>query len=199
MPSRKTFWILTPAVAVLGLASGAVIADRVIHEPHVKTQAAWVEIYRSPSQMSRRVDVVVVAKAVGVEPGRVAYSDNGEDALPYQVFEFEPVNSVKGLRGDRNLFVERAGGDSPDGSNVYLDADGGPFEIGQTYLLFLKRQPDGPYFYQVNNQGRYRVANDRLQAVEKGDAVTDTLDGRTLREGLGMVRAALRRASPANE
>jgi hypothetical protein len=196
MLSRKTFYTVTLAVAVVGVAGGLVLGDHLIHRTVTSTEAAWAEIYKAPTEMARRVDAVVLAKAVSVAPGRVAYSDNGEDALPFEVFEFEVVKPVKGLQGVSSVFVERAGGIAPDGSSVVFDMDGGAFELGQTYLLFLKRQPDTGLFYQVNSQGRFRVANDRLWSTETDDPVAKAFHGRTLGQGIAMVREDLRGDRP---
>ena len=182
MLSRKTFWTMTLAVVVLGVAGGALIGDSLIHRTVVTSEAAWVEVYRTPAEMAARADAIVLAKAVSVSPSRVAFSENGEDSLPFELVEFEVTRPVKGLAGASRVFVERAGGDS-----VYIDADGGPFEVGQDYLLFLKRQGEGDIFYQANNQARFRLANGRLQSLEKDDAVVDALQGRTLTEGLRIV------------
>jgi len=192
MLSRKTFWTVTLAVAVLGIAGGALIGDSLLHRPIADTEAFWAEIYNTPVEMAGRADAVVVGKAVGVEHSRFGYSDNGEDALPFEVAEFEIIRNVKGLSGETRVFVERAGGEG-----VYIDADGGPFEIGQSYLLFLKRQEEGPSYYQANSQARFRIANGRLQSLEKGDVVVDALHGRTLSEGLSLVRDGLRERGPA--
>lgn len=191
MLSRKAFWSLTLVIAVAGLAGGALVGDNLLHQKVSSSHAAWAEIYSAPGEMARRVESIVVAKAVGVEPGRVAYSDNGEDALPFEVYQFEVEKAIKG-HGESTVFVERAGGVTPEGESVFLDPDGGPFEIGQTYLLFLKQQTDGPYYYQVNAQGRFRVANGRLSSLEKNDVVVDRLNGHTLDEGLRVVRQGLR-------
>jgi hypothetical protein len=181
MLSRKAFWTVTLAVAVIGVAGGALIGDSLIHQPSNHAEAAWAEVFDAPAEMASRVDSIVVAKAISVAPGRVAYSENGEDALPYEVFEFQVTRPVKGL-GESTIFVERAGGEG-----MHLDVDGGAFEIGSSYLLFLKRGENGLY-YQVNNQGRFRIANGRLTSTEKGDVVVDSLTGRSLAEGLRMLR-----------
>jgi hypothetical protein len=99
------------------------------------------------------------------------------------------VRGLKGAGAGERLFIERTG--SLDGG-VFFDHDGGPFEIGHTYMLFLKQQEDGNYFYQVNDQGRYRVAATRLQAVSPDDAVAARFHNRTVAEGIALVREALR-------
>ncbi|HET9866057.1 MAG TPA: hypothetical protein VFQ06_02100, partial [Nitrospira sp.] len=85
-------------------------------------------------------------------------------------------------------YVERAGGVDPEGNPVHLNADGGDFELGNSYLLFLKRQEDGPYYYQVNDQGRYQVEGGRLKGVDKDDEVSAKFHDRTLEEGIRIVK-----------
>lgn len=85
----------------------------------------------------------MLGRAIDKQPGRIAYSANGEDALPFEVVAFQVLNGLKGKNGDGVVYVERAGGVDPEGNPVHLNADGGDFELGNTYLLFLKRQEDG--------------------------------------------------------
>lgn len=184
MLSRKVFWSVTIALAVVGAASGALLGNAVFNHPTPASQAAWKEVFDSPSQLARRVDAVVLAKAVGVEPGRVAYSSNREDALPFEVVRFEVIRGLRGAGAGEIVPVERAAGD--------IDVDGGAYEMGATYLLFLKRQEEGPYFYQVNHQGRYLVDQGRLYAAAPEDPVASFFEGRPVAEGLGLVRGYLR-------
>lgn len=191
MISRKAFWSIALAVAVVGAASGVLMGNAFAPAP--SAHAAWKDVFEAPSQLSRSVDSIVVAKAVGVEPGRVAYSSDGKDSLPYQVYEFEVVNGVKGAAKGERLFVERAGG-----PGLVLDVDGGPFELGASYMLFLNKQDDGPYFYQVNNQGRYLISEKTLYGVDPNDSVSAFFEGRPVSEGIGLVRGYLREKPQAN-
>lgn len=196
MISRKTFWSVALAIAVVGAASGMLVANSLAPAP--SAHAAWKDVFEAPSQLSRSVDSIVVAKAVAVEPGRVAYSDGGKDFLPYQVFEFEVVNGVKGAEKGQRLFVERAGGVGPGGENIVLDVDGGPFELGASYMLFLNKQDDGPYYYQVNHQGRYLISEKTLYGVDPNDQVVSFFEGRPVSEGIGLIRGYLREKAQAN-
>jgi hypothetical protein len=191
MISRKTFWSVAVAVAVVGAASGVLMGNAFAPTP--PSHAAWKDVFEAAPQLSRGVDSIVVAKAVGVEPGRVAYSDNGKDALPYQVYEFEVVNGVKGAQKGERVFVERAGG-----PGIVIDVDGGPYELGATYMLFLNKQTDGPYHYQVNHQGRYLISDMTLYGVDPSDPVISFFEGRPLSEGIGLVRGYLRERTHAN-
>ena len=191
MISRKTFWSVALAVAVVGAASGVLMGNAFAPAP--PSHAAWKDVFEAAPQLSRGVDSIVVAKAVGVEPGRVAYSDNGKDSLPYQVYEFEVVNGVKGAQKGERVFVERAGG-----PGLVIDVDGGPYELGATYMLFLNKQTDGPYHYQVNHQGRYLISSKTLYGVDPSDPVIAFFEGRPLSEGIGLVRGYLRERPHAN-
>lgn len=184
MLSRKVFWSVTIALAVVGVASGALLGNTVFNQPTHTSHAAWKEVFESPSHLAQRVDAVVLAKAVGVEPGRIVYSSNREDALPFEVVQFEVVRGIKGAAVGERVSVERAAGN--------ITIDGGAYEIGATYLLFLKQQEEGPYFYQVNHQGRYLVDKGRLYAAAPEDSVASFFEGRPVAEGLGLVRGYLR-------
>jgi hypothetical protein len=185
MISRKTFWSVALAIAVVGAASGMLVANSFTSAP--PSHAAWKDVFEAAPQLARSVDSIVVAKAVGVEPGRVAYSDNGKDSLPYQVYEFEVINGVKGAQKGERVFVERAGG-----PGLVLDVDGGPFELGASYMLFLNKQDDGPYHYQVNYQGRYLISERTLYGVDPNDPVISFFEGRPVSEGVSLVRGYLR-------
>lgn len=197
MKSRKSFWFGTLVVVALGLAVGAAVADRIIHQPVESAEASWKEVYKSPRGLARSVDVIALAQALDVAPGRVAVSDKGEGPMPFQLVEFEILHAVKGAAPGDRFTVERAGGVSPGGRKMVVTADGGEFVPGQAYLLFVKQQPDSPYFYQVNDQGRYHLKGNHLMAVSPDDPVATRLHGATLAEGLARVEAALGRARPS--
>lgn len=190
---RKNFLILTIFVALCGLSASAMFGlkrhqDEKAQKPsRSKSAAVWKEVYQNPEEMVKRVDRIVLAQAIDRTPGRIAYSSNGEDVLPFEIVTFQVVNNIKGKKGDGIIYVERVGGVDHEGNQVYLDADGGDFEVGNSYLLFLKRQEDGPYYYQVNDQGRYQVEGGRFKAVDKNDPVSVFFQDRPVEEGLQMV------------
>jgi len=122
--------------------------------------------------------------------GRLAQSEDASDTLPFQLVSFTVEHGFKGARAGDSLTVERVGG-SADGESVYFDGDGGEFEPGGSYLLFLNRQDDGSYLYQVNDEGRYHVEGGRLKAVRADGRVAATLHGRPDSEGFAAVEQAL--------
>jgi hypothetical protein len=142
------------------------------------------------------VDAIVLAEAISVVPSRVARSENSEDELPFELVTFRVSNLIKGAKSEELVYVERAGGLDSNGQAINLDLDGGNFEIGKSYLLFLKQQEEGPYFYQVNDQGRYDVVGDKLKAVgnDETDKVKDSFKNKTVGEGLRMVKEKLEKS-----
>jgi hypothetical protein len=196
MLSRKVFWSLTLVLALVSAASGALLGNHLTGDVQYESHAVWKDVFDSAPRLAQGVDTVVLAKAVSVVPGRIALSADGKDGLPFQVYQFEVVRGMKGAAAGETLQIERAGGVGPDGRQVVLDIDGGPYEIGGTYLLFLNRQEDGPYFYQVNAQGRYLVQDNRLWSVDPRDRVSAVFEGRSVQESLGLVHEYVRDGRP---
>ena len=188
--TRRKFWTYTVIVALCGLSVSAVVGWKRHEQPAGRqlTAAAWKEKFRDLDGMAKGVDAIVLARAAATAPGRVAYSADGEDALPFQVVSFEVIRGIKGAKRGEQVQVERAGGAAPDGTVTYFDLDGGDFEAGNTYLLFLKRQEEGPYYYQVNDQGRFQVEGGRLRAVDPGEEVSSRLHARPVEEGIAILR-----------
>ena len=123
--TRKTFWIGTIIVALCGLSVSAAIGLRHPERSHPTehfSAAAWKEKYRTTDELIRRVDGIVLAQAVAATPGRVAYSANGEDALPFEVVEFRVVDGIKNFKTGDQVFVERAGGTDSEGNRRILEA-----------------------------------------------------------------------------
>ncbi len=85
---------------------------------------------------------------------------------------------------------EKQAATTSEGRSVEIDFDGGDFEIGKSYLLFLKQQEEGPYFYQVNDQGRYNVVGEELKAVggDETDSVKDFFKNKNVREAIRAVK-----------
>ncbi|HEX6903861.1 MAG TPA: hypothetical protein VF789_29390 [Thermoanaerobaculia bacterium] len=185
MRSSKLFWVVSLVLAIAGFTGGSLIS----HETSTEAgKAVWKEVYASPAEMAARVDAIVLARVTGTRQGRVVWSENGEDALPFQIVELEVLQGIKGAAKAERISLERVGGTAPDGRALDLSYDGGAFEPGATYLLFLKRQEDGPHFYQVNHQGRYLVAGDRLWAADPEDSVAKAFEGAPVARVVGELR-----------
>jgi hypothetical protein len=191
MISRKKFLLGTVAVVALGLMAGVVIGDRIVHKTKHYAEAAWVDVFDTPRALARGVDTIVLAQALETRPGRTALSANGEDIMPFQVTEFEVVHALRGASDYDHLVVERAGGVTPDGRTVVVDADGGEFETGRIYLLFLNQQEQGDYYFQVNHQGRFVAEGDHLLAASPEDNVAAALHGETVEQAVARVEGFL--------
>jgi hypothetical protein len=188
--TRRTFWTYTLIVALCGLSVSAALGWRHHQQPAgtARTAASWKQHFKDAKELVKASDAVVVARADSVAPGRVAYSSDGQDSLAFEVVNFTVLDGLKGERDGSSVSVERVSG-SQEGTVAYFDFDGGNFEVGGTYLLFLKRQEDGgPYYYQVNDQGRFHEEGGQLRAVEPGDPVAAIFHGRTLKEGKALVK-----------
>lgn len=187
MISRKLFWSLTLVLTVFGFTAGSLVGHD--EAPVVRgSEAVWKEVFRTPSEMIRNVDAIVLAKVVETRPGRAVDSSHTGDALSFDRVELEVLRGFKKADSKGRIFVERVGGPA-----ARLEFDGGAFEPGATYLLFLRKQKEGPYYYQVNHQGRFLVVNNRLWASAPEDAVAAAFEGRPLGQGLGFVRKVLER------
>ena len=187
--TRRTFWTYTLIVALCGLSASASLGWRSHGRPaEVRTAASWKQHFKDAKELVKASDAVVVARADSVAPGRVAYSSDGQDSLAFEVVNFTVLDGLKGERDGSAVSVERVSS-SQDGTVAYFDFDGGNFEVGGTYLLFLKQQEDGgTYYYQINDQGRFHEEGGQLRAVEPGDPVAALFHGRTVKEGKALVR-----------
>ena len=188
--TRRTFWTYTLIVALCGLSVSAAVGWRLHQQPAngVRTAASWKQHFKDAKELVKASDAVVVARADSVAPGRVAFSSDGQDSLAFEVVNFTVVDGLKGERDGSSFSVERVSG-SQEGTVAYFDFDGGNFEVGGTYLLFLKQQEDGgPYYYQINDQGRFHEEGGQLRAAEPGDPVAAIFHGRSVKEAKALVK-----------
>lgn len=91
---RKNFLILTILVALCGLSVSAMFGlkrhqDGKAQQPlRSKSHAVWKEVYKNVDEMVKSADTIVLGQAIDRQPGRIAYSSNGEDSLPFEVGRF---------------------------------------------------------------------------------------------------------------
>jgi hypothetical protein len=188
--TRKTFLTYTVIVALCGLSLSAAFGWRYHQQPvEPYVAASWKQHFKDAKELVKGSDAVVLARADSVAPGRVAYSSDGEDSLAFEVVNFTVVDGMKGEKNGSTVSVERVSSTTPDGNMAYFNFDGGNFEVGGTYLLFLKKQEDGgPFYYQINDQGRFHEEGGQLRAVEPDDPVAALFHGRTVKEGKALVK-----------
>lgn len=191
MITKRTFLAVSAAVALLGLSSSAVLVWHG-HDRGPRTQAAWLFRAANLPQLCQRADAIVLATAGESQFSRLATSDDGDDTLPFEMTTFQVVQSLRGPQVGEKIYVERTGGWDPvDQTQVVIDADGGAYERGMTYLLFLMQDPTGAYYVQLNDQARYSLQGSKLEAVEHHDPVSELLHGQPLERGLALVRKSM--------
>jgi hypothetical protein len=197
MITPKRFTLVSVALAAVGFSSAAYVTWQV-RDPGVRSRAAWAFEAEGLGELVRHADAVVLARATETIPTRIAMSDLGDDALPYEATSFVVERSLYGPAVGETLWVERAGGLDPiELVEVVIDADGGAFEAGSTYLLFLKQQtPDG-FYYQINDQSRYVVHGDRVLsfAGTEEDPVVEGLHGQRLANVLRIIESHVKTTS----
>lgn len=192
---KRTFFLASIAVIALAIASslGSVqLLDLDQNASARRFHTAWKDTYAAPGAMVRGVDAIVLARFVGTSPGRVAFSDNPEDAVPFELNHFVVEQGMKGVKSGAAITIERVGGVA-NGESIILDADGGAYTAGEQYVLFLKKQPESTFYYVVNDQARFDV--DRFQQLVpvSDGAVANALRGTSVRDLGGRVRAEMAR------
>lgn len=197
---RKRIFVFTALATVgLGLLASWMLGTPLearLGKQQSRARAAWVYKTNDVRQMVRDVDAIAVVRLAKVGRGRTAFSGIGENALDFELNEFaleevlKAKASVGGLVAGGTLTLERVGTAQGQSGPVGLDHDGGAFETGPRYLLFLTKQPDSEFFVQVNDEGRYLIGPDnRLQSAGEG-AVAAALRGRTLEYVRSLIREA---------
>jgi len=173
----------------LALAAGvatALIAGRFAVEKPARLRAVahWRDIYRTPSGLVAGADLIVEARHLAAAPGRIV--GEGEDATPFTDNTFAVLDVLKGELSNDTVVVEQTGGLLSDGAVLDIN-DGGPYEIGSTYFLFLREGEDGKY-YVINHQARYRIREGYLEGVDPTDRVVAALHGWPVESWRGPIR-----------
>lgn len=175
------------AICGVVLIAGIVTAVTVGHfvageQPIIHASAQWRDVYRTPGGLVAGADLVVVARHLTAEAGRVV--GDGEDATPFTNNTFAVEEVLKGEHNGAELVVEQTGGLLSTGTVLDIN-DGGPYQAGLLYLLFLK-EGDGIY-YLINHQARYLIDRGILVGVDPTDRVVAQIHGWSsddIREGI---------------
>jgi len=184
----KKILVLTAAL-VVGVATALAVGQFMTSKPATVTaKAQWKNVYRTQSGLVMGADLIVFAEHVSAEPGRVV--GGGEDATPFTNNTFKIEKIVKGEYEGSELMVEQTGGIMADGRIFNID-DGGPYEIGARYLLFLNSNEEGA-FYVINHQARYNVRGDELEGVDPTDRVVASFHRARFDEANEMIRERVR-------
>ncbi len=183
------------AILSMSLALGVVIALAVGHFLKAKPpttrmmQAQWKDVYKTPGGLVAGADLIVIADHMAAEPGRVV--GEGEDATLFTNNTFVVESTLKGVHEELTLKLEQTGGIAADGQ-VFSINDGGPYEKGGRYLLFLKSRGDGSY-YLISHQARYRIdEGEVLEGVDPTDFVVSQFHKLTLDRGRNEIKTRLK-------
>jgi hypothetical protein len=183
----KKFAILTLPL-VFGVATA--LAAGHFAEPRPATLQArvqWAEVYSSPGGLVAGADLIVVARHLTAQPGRVV----GTTPFTYNGFQIE--RTIKGAHEGDDLVVEQTGGRMADGMTLTID-DGGAFAPGRSYLLFLKAQGENGVYYQINHQARYEIGADGLlHGVDPTDRVVAAFNGQEAHGAIEGIERGIRR------
>ncbi|HLG14061.1 MAG TPA: hypothetical protein VJH03_05955 [Blastocatellia bacterium] len=171
---------------VVALAVGSFLTPK--PQPAQTAMAHWKNIYKTTGGLVAGADLIVTADHLWAEPGRVV--GEGEDATPFTNNTFAVGSILKGVHEDSTLVLEQTGGVTADGA-VFNINDGGPYQPGEPYLLFLKSKGDGTY-YLINHQARYRIVDGFLEGVDPTDPVVARFNGMSLDRGFNVIEKKVR-------
>lgn len=131
-------------------------------------------------------DAVVVATVTGVSAGpdlTMPVGKDDVDRIPTQRIAFGVQESFTGdLEDEFALFHT--------GNAKYILDEDGPYQAGQTYVLFLTHRKDGTYLVS-SPEGRIAVTSKGLQPAAE-DGFTTALKGQTLAKFSASLKKALR-------
>lgn len=182
-------WMILSLALVAGMLTAGVIGHFGTATPAtVHASVQWEKVFRTPLGLVDGAEVVAVVQHVGAEPGRVV--GEGDDATPFTNNYFTVEGLLKGEHNGEQLVVEQTGGMLSNGALLDIN-DGGRYERGQYYLLFLNRTGEGDY-YLINHQSRYRVSSGFLEGVDPTDRVIARLNGLSLVEARQGIEARAR-------
>ncbi len=181
----KKIVILSLSLA-MGVATALAVGYFLMAKPQQTrmVQAQWKDVYRTVGGLVAGADLIVIADHFSAQPGRVV--GEGEDATPFTNNTFVVESILRGVHEGSTLELEQTGGIMA-GGQVLAISDGGPYEPGSRYLLFLKSKGDGTY-YLISHQARYRIEGDILEGVDPTDRIVSQLHGRSLSRGRDLVR-----------
>lgn len=198
---KSTFYIALIAVVVTAAGASFLAGNAIYHynnDDMKLSHMSWKDVYAEPDTLVDDVDLIVHARLAGTSPGRVARSSDPRDYVPFELNHFSIIETLKGRApAGASVTVERAGG-VVNGMKMIVDADGGEFHQGEDYVLFLKRQPETTFFYQVNDEGRYHVdEHGTLQRVAGSGNASAAIDGKSIAQLRSFIKERVERQTRA--
>jgi hypothetical protein len=164
-------------------ATAAVAADRdLVQPPTPQAKAQWAQVYRTADALIAGADLIVTARHVMTQPGRVV------GTVPFTYNGFVITSVLKGAAEGTDLVVEEAGSRTGDVRVGIADDD--PFVPGKSYLLFLKSQGRNGV-YSPLNQARYEVHGNELMGADLEDQVVRVFSGKAISREHARVQSGL--------
>ena len=175
----------TMMIAALGagIATAWFAGQWINGDVQIQANAQWREVMKSPDGLISGADLIVLAEMREAVPKTVTYGE-ADETIPYTQ-NFMAVSSViKGEFEGDTLLVEQTGGILTEGVRFDIN-DGGPYEEGKLYLLFLRDQGNGSY-YVINHQARYELDQEKdvLIGVDPSDPVVAAFHGEGIDKAL---------------
>ncbi len=156
----------------------------------VLARAQWTDVYETSGGLIAGADLIVEVELLNAAPGRTV--GEGWSATPFTNNRFRIVETLKGAHHGQVLTVEQTGGALDSGVIMNID-DGGPFEKGVRYLLFLKNKGEGDgMYYQINHQARYKIYADMLEGVDPEDPVVKEFHWQRMKDSRDLIKAKVR-------
>jgi hypothetical protein len=187
----KKLQSISASVLVIALgAAAAVVAAPLFHshgDPSVELSPMWANPYQSLGEMTQDADAVVLAQVARTGPSRLLWTSNGNNPLPFTMIDLDVEEVVHGSAPDVVL-VEQTGGVVGD-RTIYVDGDQA-YSTGDRVLLFLKASDQPDVYYVSHPKGRFEVDSAGTLMAVTPDPVSLQLDGLTLGEAKGLIRAA---------
>jgi hypothetical protein len=182
--------LILSAVLAMGIATALAVSSLLMPKsPPVKTAMAhWRNLYKTTGGLVAGADLVVVANHMWAKPGRVV--GEGEDATPFTDNTFAVTSILKGEHVGETLEVEQTGGLASNGTIFYIN-DGGAYEPGESYLLFLKSTGEGSY-HIISHQARYRMVGETLEGVDPTDSVVARMHRMPVAAGMKEIKKRVR-------
>lgn len=131
--------------------------------------ADWVHGGKDIAGTSAAATVIVRARVKSIREGESLKTPSAQDVapLPTQVIGFETLKAIKGSPGTTfELFKT--------GTQTKWLEDDPAYQLGETYLLFLEKRPDGR-FIPLGPDGRMKLGGDGSLKVQSDGPISRQL------------------------
>ena len=157
------------AFALFVLGGAIFLAYRSQSETEPETvfiSASSVVNYTSLDALMRASDLIVVGKVTNANSEIETHPADPRAQLVTTYFTIEIESHLYGDQSAETLGIRQMGGSARD---VRQELEGDPlFEVGDTYLLFMRRDPESPRFVVLGGaDGRFVVNGDRALALSE--------------------------------